>query len=68
MLVGLKERQTLRRPKTRITIMRRSLPSTRFRRLGALAALAALVAAACFGLQAHAEPSQPTQSHATASK
>jgi ABC-type glycerol-3-phosphate transport system substrate-binding protein len=48
--------------------MRRSLPSTRFRRLGALAALAALVAAACFGLQAHAEPSQPTQSHAATAR
>jgi hypothetical protein len=26
------------------------------------------VAAACFGLQAHAEPSQPAASHATAGK
>jgi ferric-dicitrate binding protein FerR (iron transport regulator) len=41
--------------------MRRPLPSTRFRRLGALAALAALVAAACFGLSAHADTSLPAQ-------
>jgi ferric-dicitrate binding protein FerR (iron transport regulator) len=44
--------------------MRRPLPSTRLRHLSALALLAALVAAACFGLQAQAEPSQPAQSHA----
>jgi hypothetical protein len=52
---------------TKITIMRRTLPSTRFRRLGALAALAALVAAACFGLSAHADNSLPTQAQSTAS-
>ncbi|WP_156328246.1 MULTISPECIES: hypothetical protein [unclassified Massilia] len=46
--------------------MRRSLPSTRIRRLGVLAALAALVAAASFGLSVHAEPSAPAQSQAGA--
>lgn len=48
--------------------MRRPLPSTRLRHLGALAALAALVLAACIGLQANAEPLQPAASHATAGK
>jgi hypothetical protein len=43
--------------------MRRSLPSTRLRHLGALAMLALIVAATTLGL-AHAETSLPTGSHA----
>jgi|GEM_PF-6056349 len=43
--------------------MRRSLPSTRLRRLGPLVALALLVAAASLGL-AHADPVQPAASQA----
>jgi hypothetical protein len=42
--------------------MRRSLPSNRFRRIGAFAALAALVALASIGLAAQAETSLPSQS------
>lgn len=41
--------------------MRRSLPSTRLRRLGPLVALALLVAAASLGL-AHADPVQQSGS------
>jgi hypothetical protein len=51
-----------------MTIMRRTLPSTRLRHLGALAALAALVLAACIGLQAQAETLQPAASLATTGK
>jgi hypothetical protein len=47
-----------RLPDTRITIMRHSLPSTRNRRLAALIALAALVAATSIGL-AHADTELP---------
>jgi hypothetical protein len=47
-------------------IMRRPLPSTRLRHLSALALLAALVAAACVGLQANAETTAPAPSHVTA--
>jgi hypothetical protein len=48
--------------------MRRPLPSNRFRRLGALAVLAALVALASIGLSAQAGTTQPAQSHATAGR
>jgi hypothetical protein len=41
--------------------MRRRLPSTQLRRFAALVALAALVAAASIGLQAHADTKLPTQ-------
>jgi hypothetical protein len=52
---------------TRITNMRHSLPSTRFRRLGALTALAVLVALASVGLQAHADTQLPTQNRSVGS-
>lgn len=48
--------------------MRRSLPSTRIRHLGALAALAVVVALATIGLSAQAETTQPTQTQATAGR
>ncbi len=44
--------------------MRRSLPSNRLRRLGPLVALALLVAAASFGLAAHADPAPNASSPA----
>jgi hypothetical protein len=43
--------------------MRRTLPSSRNRRLAALIALATLVAAASFGLPALADTQQPAQAH-----
>jgi hypothetical protein len=43
------------------TIMRRPLPSTRLRHLGAIAALAAVVVATSVGLQAHADTGLDTQ-------
>lgn len=44
--------------------MRHALPSTRYRRLRVLTILAALVALASIGLQAHAGTAQPAQAAA----
>jgi hypothetical protein len=44
--------------------MRHALPSTRYRRLRVLTILAALVALASIGLQAHAATEQPAQAAA----
>lgn len=45
--------------------MRHSLPSTRYRRLRVLTILAALVALATIGLQAHADTPQPAATGVT---
>jgi ferric-dicitrate binding protein FerR (iron transport regulator) len=58
----------VKRTETRIIIMRRPLPSTRRRHLGALAVLAAIVALATIGLSAQAGTTLQPQSHSTTAR